>query len=72
MEESDLKNILTVGEFLRFKEFILCNKYFHVNGFYPIEFVQGFIFTMNTDRYIEIMNICIEKFPQIVGFFKEN
>ena len=72
MEENVLKNLLNCEEFLEFEEFLNSRNYSWIKTFCPVEYIQEFISTMNADRNIEIMNICIELYPQIIGFFKEN
>lgn len=75
MLESELSQLFNEEELIKFKEFMLDSGYFWLGkeSYCQVMYIQEFINQMeDDDRIQEILEICVNKFLQIIGFEKEN
>jgi hypothetical protein len=68
MKKDDLEYLFTKAEMNRFMSLVESKKYYFINSSVPVECIQNFIlFHMEEVRRMEIIDICLIKYPQVIG-----
>jgi hypothetical protein len=68
MLEIEVKGLFTPEEYERFLYFMKEKNYLCSKGSYYIEYIQEFMMSIEGERKDEILSICVQKYPQIIGF----
>jgi hypothetical protein len=72
MTKTELQLLFSSKEYLDFLNFIKESRYFFEKEHCHESYILEFICTMEDDRKNEIVSICIQDYPQILGFATRN